>query len=184
MRRVLVWAALAAALFAASPLTAARADYVPRWHRTAVALVGTPYVYGGSAPGGMDCSGFVRYVVGTTTGTWLAHNAAAMSTQVRHVPFANVREGDLLFFDYFGGGIDHVELALGNGYMVGTSNTVEDADVDAIDWSALVAVGRIDAMTADVRAHKAMVREHRRERRERHRHVLRSVALSPSVGRI
>lgn len=184
MRRLLVWAALAAALFAASPLTAARADYVPRWHRTAVALVGTPYVYGGSAPGGFDCSGFVRYVVGTTTGVWLAHSSSAMYGQVRHVPFANIREGDLLFFDYFGDGVDHVELALGNGLMVGTSNPVEDADVDAIDWGSLVAVGRIDAMTADVRAHKLEVREHRRERRAFHRAVHRSVHRSAAVGRV
>jgi cell wall-associated NlpC family hydrolase len=135
----------------------------PRWERIARSLIGTPYVYGGSTPyQALDCSGFVRYVVGTVTQRWLPHSARGQAVIVPQA--SDIRPGDLLFFDYSGGGIHHVELALGHGEMIGTSNATEDADIDAIDWDALVSVGRVPGLAPSLKQLRKQV-EKQEERR-------------------
>src|SRR4051812_2626355 len=52
--------------------------------RIAAAELGVPYRYGGSSPGGFDCSGLVAYVY-ARLGTRLPHNAAAQYSYGRAV---------------------------------------------------------------------------------------------------
>lgn len=78
--------------------------------RTALSLLGAPYVNGGSDPSGFDCSGFVAFVYGQ-------HGVALPRTVERqarvgqdvHAPAA----GDLVFFRTSGRGPTHVGIALG-----------------------------------------------------------------------
>jgi cell wall-associated NlpC family hydrolase len=81
--------------------------------RLALREVGTPYTWGGAAPGGFDCSGLTSWVY-ARLGISLPHNAAAQFGVGRSVARAELRPGDLLFFH----GLGHVGLYLGHGRMV------------------------------------------------------------------
>jgi cell wall-associated NlpC family hydrolase len=89
--------------------------------RTALALVGTPYVWGGASPNGFDCSGFV----------WYAYNRIGIAIpRTADVQFAAGRPvagdpspGDLVFFQTYDYGASHVGLYLGNGWFVNAIGT-------------------------------------------------------------
>ncbi|MEM1433618.1 MAG: C40 family peptidase [Pseudomonadota bacterium] len=82
----------------------------------ALAMVGTPYLFGGTTPGGFDCSGLVYYahnqldiqVPRTTT----AQRAAA-----RPVQLSALQRGDLLFFET-SWKAGHVGIYIGDGQFV------------------------------------------------------------------
>lgn len=74
--------------------------------------VGTPYVSGGSAPGGFDCSGFVKYVY-AQFGVSLPHKASAMRNIGTRVSAAEAKPGDLVVFTSH----SHVGIYAGNGMM-------------------------------------------------------------------
>ncbi|MBA2476455.1 MAG: C40 family peptidase, partial [Actinobacteria bacterium] len=112
--------------------------------RTAVGLVGYPYVWGGSseqaaatAAGGFDCSGFVwrvyklqrypasarlpRMLQGRTTYTMSAESARST-----RVPYRQLAPADVVFFGAAGPSskpaqIDHMGIYLGNGWLVHSS---------------------------------------------------------------
>jgi cell wall-associated NlpC family hydrolase len=84
--------------------------------RTAMSLVGTPYVWGGTSPAGFDCSGFV----------WYAYNRIGVAIpRTADVQFAagqpvdgDPLPGDLVFFQTYDYGASHVGLYIGNGWFV------------------------------------------------------------------
>ena len=59
--------------------------------------MGTPYRWGGKAPGGFDCAGFVRYVY-SKFGVSLAPAAPPQYRQGSPVKRSDLRPGDLVFF--------------------------------------------------------------------------------------
>ena len=83
----------------------------------AIAQQGTPYVYGGAAPGGFDCSGLVQYAF-RTAGITLPRTAAAQSSIGRPVSVSQLQPGDLLFFY---SPVDHVVMYVGNGKIAEAS---------------------------------------------------------------
>ncbi|MGY1836171.1 C40 family peptidase [Blastococcus sp. SYSU DS0510] len=98
---------------------------------TALAQQGKPYIWGGTGPGGYDCSGL----------TWSAYQAAgieiprtsrAQSTAGYYVDRASLQPGDLIFFyDPVG----HVGMYIGDGLMVHSStfgNPVAVVPVDSM----------------------------------------------------
>ncbi|MFL5574961.1 MAG: C40 family peptidase [Gemmatimonadaceae bacterium] len=93
---------------------------------TADRYVGTPYKYGGTTPGGFDCSGFVQYVFraqGVTLPRTSRQQAGAgdrVSADVR-----SLRPGDLMLFDASGsdGTIDHVAIYAGDHRMIHASSS-------------------------------------------------------------
>ncbi len=89
--------------------------------QTAAQYIGTPYAYGGTGPGGFDCSGFTRYIY-AQAGYSLPHNAAAQSNLGQAVARENLQAGDLVFFAYSGGGIFHVGIYCGDGRFVHSSS--------------------------------------------------------------
>ena len=98
----------------------------------AIALdqVGVPYRYGGTTPGGFDCSGLVQYsykragvAVPRTTGQlW-----SAMSPVGRH----ELRAGDLLFFK-IEGKMSHVGLYLGEQRFVHAPQSGRKVSVESL----------------------------------------------------
>lgn len=65
--------------------------------RTARRFLGVPYLWGGSSPLGLDCSGFVQYVY-RLNGRMLLRDAHQQATQGQAVDFDARRTGDLVFF--------------------------------------------------------------------------------------
>jgi cell wall-associated NlpC family hydrolase len=84
----------------------------------AMQYLGVPYVWGGSTPGGFDCSGLVLYVYGQL-GVSLPHFAAAQYGFGTPVSRDELQPGDLVFFD----GLNHVGIYIGGGEMVHAPHT-------------------------------------------------------------
>ncbi|HPT69621.1 MAG TPA: LysM peptidoglycan-binding domain-containing protein [Syntrophomonas sp.] len=87
----------------------------------AAQYLGTPYRYGGSGPGGFDCSGFTSYIF-NRAGISLPRTAAGQYSVGTAVAQSDLQTGDLLFFAGGGSGIDHVGIYAGNGQMIHSSS--------------------------------------------------------------
>lgn len=99
--------------------------------KRALALLGTPYRWGGTSPeGGFDCSGLVGYVFRNTLGIELPRISRDMATvgELIRDPKALV-EGDLVFFSRRGKHVDHVGIYIGNGQFVHAPRTGKDVEV-------------------------------------------------------
>ena len=84
----------------------------------AMAQVGTPYVWGGSAPGGFDCSGLVMWAF-AQVGVSLPHSSYAQFGYGVPVSVDELEPGDLVFFD----GLGHVGMYIGGGQFVEAPHT-------------------------------------------------------------
>lgn len=86
-------------------------------------FLGVRYVYGGSTPNGFDCSGFVKHVY-SGFGVNLERVAADQANQGVRISKAELRMGDLVFFDTDGGSnyINHVGIYIGNGNFIHASS--------------------------------------------------------------
>lgn len=87
---------------------------------SAMALQGVPYVFGGTSPGGFDCSGFVQYVF-RNAGIQIPRMADEQyyASRKSAVP----REGDLVFFTTYTPGVSHVGIYIGGDNFVHASSS-------------------------------------------------------------
>lgn len=107
--------------------------------------LGTPYVWGGYAPGGFDCSGFVSYCLtysgARNTGRLTAQGLYNICTRV-----TDPQPGDLIFFTgtYDAGEpVTHVGIYVGNGQMIHCGHPVQYASIYSSYWqSHFYAFGR------------------------------------------
>jgi hypothetical protein len=121
------------------PLRAPRFGAPPkRVCARALALLGTPYRWGGTSPGGFDCSGFVRLVLGLE-GVVLPRDAkdqesALSDRRVDRLP-ARLRAGEIVFFGPRRGRADHVGLGIGGmaGRLIHASGRVRIAGLNPKD---------------------------------------------------
>lgn len=109
---------------------------------TALAQVGTPYLWGGSGPGAFDCSGLTRYAY-ATAGLALPRTARDQHAAGPAVPAgAPVLPGDLLFFTSRPDrGVDHVGIYLGDGRMVDAPHTGALVRVEPVNLASARLVG-------------------------------------------
>lgn len=72
--------------------------------------LGTPYRYGGTTRGGIDCSAFVLSVFSSAMGMSLPRVAAAQAQEGERIEKSDLQKGDLVFFSHSGGRISHVGI--------------------------------------------------------------------------
>lgn len=89
----------------------------------AEAWIGTPYRAGGSSRKGTDCSGFTRAFMAEEFGIELPRTSRDQARAGTPVTRADLRPGDLLFFDLRRNryAIDHVAIYVGEGRFVHAS---------------------------------------------------------------
>jgi cell wall-associated NlpC family hydrolase len=100
---------------------------------TALSLQGAPYRNGGTDPSGFDCSGFVWYVF-DRHGIHVPRTVEEQFQAGAHVDNAEVRAGDLLFFDTAGAGgrATHVAISIGGDQFVHAPSTKGQVRVERL----------------------------------------------------
>lgn len=94
--------------------------YARRVVQNALEYMGVPYVFGGTSPGGFDCSGYVRYIY-ASVGVYLPR----MADEQYEVgtPVHSLRAGDLVFFETYEPGPSHVGIYLSEGNFIHASSS-------------------------------------------------------------
>lgn len=87
----------------------------------ALQFVGGPYRAGGNDPRtGVDCSGFVKFVMQNGAGIGMNRSSVTQATQGRAISANQMQPGDLIFYGN-GSRINHVAMYIGNGQIVHAS---------------------------------------------------------------
>jgi cell wall-associated NlpC family hydrolase len=96
--------------------------------------LGTRYVYGGTSPGGFDCSGFVQYVY-ARHGVSLPRTSRQQSAAGNGIAASvrSLRAGDLVFFSSNGGRIDHVAIYAGDNRILHSTSSGGGVRYDDLD---------------------------------------------------
>ncbi len=89
--------------------------YIDNW-------LGTPHKMGGTTKSGIDCSGFVSNVYTEIYNEKLPRTSREMADQIKSKKQDKLKEGDLVFFAFGGGKIDHVGIYLHNNRFVHVSS--------------------------------------------------------------
>ena len=88
------------------------AEKTESWQPLYSGLLGTPYVRGGSTPRGFDCSGLVGYVYRSYDGRQLPRTVSALYGWGHPISRADLKTGDLVFYNTSGRGPSHVGIYL------------------------------------------------------------------------
>src|SRR6202165_3650613 len=122
---------LALAACAGAPVARGDAGGAAAIH--ALKMVAKPYHFGGSTPSrGFDCSGLVQYSF-RQAGVALPRDTEQQRRASASIRVANLRRGDLLFFDQEGKKNSHVGIYLGNGKFVHAPSSGGQVRTDRLD---------------------------------------------------
>jgi peptidoglycan endopeptidase LytE len=117
---------------AAPPTPPVRVGLAARVRASALAYRGTPYVWGGASPAGVDCSGLV-YLVYAPYVAHLPRTSFDQWTAGAAVDRADLLPGDLVFFNTDGTGASHVGIYVGDGQFVHAAASAQRVVVDRLD---------------------------------------------------
>jgi murein DD-endopeptidase len=99
----------------------------------AMKMVGKRYRFGGATPSaGFDCSGLVQFSF-RQAGVNVPHNTERQRQASRPVRRADLRRGDLVFFDQEGKKNSHVGIYLGGGRFVHAPSSGKEVRSDRLD---------------------------------------------------
>ena len=109
--------------------------FMRRLVQTSFAYIGVPYVFGGTTPGGFDCSGYVQYVF-AKSGIQLPRLSGEQFRMGQAVSYRNLRVGDLVFFTTYAAGASHVGIYLGNNEFINatSSSGVQVSKINSKYW--------------------------------------------------
>jgi len=104
----------------------------------ALGLIGVDYRYGGNTPeDGLDCSGLVRHVFQQVTGVTLPRTSKELARVGKEVKRADLKPGDLVFFNTRRFAFSHVGIYLGDDRFIHAPRSgaeVEIAELDNSYW--------------------------------------------------
>ncbi len=112
----------------------------------------TRYRMGGNSRKGIDCSSFAAMLADAMYNTCLARTAREQYNETNRISEAELKEGDLVFFNTRGG-VSHVGMYLANGYFVHASSSngvIISSLAESYYQNRYVGAGRIVASTAAV----------------------------------
>lgn len=99
--------------------------------------LGAQYVWAGEGPG-YDCSGLVTMAY-RSQGIYLTHWSQAQYSEGTRVPVSQAQPGDLIFWNWDGGNIDHVAIYLGNNQIIEAPTFGVPVRITSIyGWSAVL----------------------------------------------
>jgi len=90
--------------------------YIDEW-------MGIPHRLGGQDKKGIDCSAFANHLILDVYGKNLPRTAKDMAQVVKRKYENQLKEGDLVFFNFDGKAFDHVGVYLGNNKFVHVSTS-------------------------------------------------------------
>ncbi|MGH3166890.1 MAG: C40 family peptidase, partial [Trebonia sp.] len=145
----------------------------------ALTQLGKPYRWGGAGPAVYDCSGLVMDAW-ARAGIKLAHWTGYQWVSGPHVPFGQLRPGDLVFYATNitnAATIHHVGIYIGEGLMVDAPYTGADVRIDSIyQYAGLIGATRPASQLG------ASMSE--RTNREQAKNIVMSALPCPSVLRV
>ena len=99
--------------------------------------LGAQYVWAGEGPG-YDCSGLVTMAYRSQV-IYLTHWSQAQYSEGTRVPVSQAQPGDLIFWNWDGGNIDHVAIYLGNNQIIEAPTFGVPVRITSIyGWSAVL----------------------------------------------
>ncbi len=117
--------------------------------RAARRQIGDDYQWGAEGPSGFDCSGLVWFALNRAGVDIPRTTAAGFQSQLDSVNKANLKPGDLVYFDYgrLGPGTaDHIGIYIGNGKMIAASSSADQVQIQSVDWAHYIGGGRVDQL--------------------------------------
>jgi probable lipoprotein NlpC len=90
--------------------------FIDQWY-------GTPYHFGGLDKSGIDCSGLAFLLEQEVYGITIPRMTSKQINVIKREYEEDLKEGDLVFFDFDGKKFSHVGVYLQNGYILHASST-------------------------------------------------------------
>lgn len=100
--------------------------------------IGKPYVFGAKGPDKFDCSGFVSWALTHSGVKSISTNAQGLYNACTPVSAANVKPGDLIFFQgtySTSNTVTHVGIYVGNGMMLHAGKPVQYTSINTNYWN-------------------------------------------------
>lgn len=100
----------------------------------ALGMIGVDYRYGGETPeDGLDCSGLVRHVFQQVTGVTLPRTSKELARVGKEVKRADLKPGDLVFFNTRRFAFSHVGIYLGDDRFIHAPRTGAEVEIAELD---------------------------------------------------